>query len=1281
MATNGFLLFESFSGEQGPASAQLYYGHQVFGPNSVSCLEINNACDTKGSDPAWSPDGGKILFVGETGDLFVVDTLGTHLRPVVDADGLSVRGLTPTWVGPAWNGISYAGVTTDSGVSSYDILYAPITIFDDRVEIGEVKNLTPHIAGDFSPSWNPTGTAVVFESNRQGGDIFRIDEALSNSPTLTNLTADRPASGEFKPDWSPDGTKIAYSSTTSVSDIWVMDADGTNARNVTNDAASDDAPAWSPDGRFIVYVRSSGGDPDIYTIGMDGTDIRQVSDNGLFDWNPDWQPLPEADVNIEIRDVADPVAVEDVAEYTIKVKNSGPDSAINVRVITEPLPGTVDFNSIINPSNCTLGGDRRVTCVMGDAEAGRSLTAPLKLRLNQPGAFTLTGRVYTDSHDSEPINDTTSETTTVALSADVGVFLEASASPVTTIEALTYTLSVTNSGPSTAFDVVVTNTLPADLDFVSVTSTLCDQEERIVTCRFDAIDPLKILQVNYIVAKKSTDTLINRADVVVNGSIDNYPFNDHATLETPVVSPVDTDGDSLFDVWENKGIDANLDGIIDLDLRALGASADHKDLFIEVDTMSCLVGGCISALDFSTEPIKGALDDVVTAFANAPVENPDGSDGIKVHILLDESMQMGKDTFFTQRGPFDHDDFDDYKIGSNQPDKLGVPCGIRKQDGHFGTRSERASENCENILEARRLSYRYAIFGVNFVEGTVRISDELSEYSSGIAERGGNDFMVTFGTYNDDNYLKIGGSKVLATAKRAVQAGTFMHELGHTLGLAHGGDQEHNLKPNYMSVMNYDLQVPNLDPNRPLDYSTQTLPDLDERSLDESAGVSGAAGRMAIYHGQVPLGGGLVSLVTLGADAGGPIDWNLDGSLGPGRVSADINEDQTLGILRGFDDWANLQFNFRVSPEYANGVRLSSPDDQTVSEFIAAAESIDTDEDGVSNADDNCPASANADQADSNGDGVGDVCQPATGTVDLRVEAAGESLLTEEGPIIVVKFYVTNSGALPAANVMVAVPTVPDTAFLSSAVPAGVTCTEVGGMVSCSGFGDLGSGKTVTGRLIFEPGKVGAYSHEVQTTTAANDADVADNMLASVTVVTRNTLGLGWQNESNHLDVDDNGVVAPRDALVIVNELNSPEYVRPGGKLPIPPDSGVVSFFDVDGNGFAVPRDALFVINVLNGVASPEGEGSGMASYSMAPPPLDTVLATGRLAGDTHVSQKFSTLHSSSGRPVLSLLVATPVVEAVTSSKSLENDDATTRQQHERDGEFLDVRDLLFAML
>lgn len=59
----------------------------------------------------------------------------------------------------------------------------------------------------------------------------------------------------FAPKCSPDSARLAFvRSTNGVSDIHVMDVDGTNLTQLTNDAAFDTFPVWSPDGATILFL-------------------------------------------------------------------------------------------------------------------------------------------------------------------------------------------------------------------------------------------------------------------------------------------------------------------------------------------------------------------------------------------------------------------------------------------------------------------------------------------------------------------------------------------------------------------------------------------------------------------------------------------------------------------------------------------------------------------------------------------------------------------------------------------------------------------------------------------------------------------------------------------------------------------------------------------------------------------------------------------------------------------------------------------------------------------
>ena len=193
--------------------------------------------------------------------------------------------------------------------------------------------------------------------------------------------------------------------------------------------------------------------------------------------------------------------------------------------------------------------------------------------------------------------------------------------------------------------------------------------------------------------------------------------------------------------------------------------------------------------------------------------------------------------------------------------------------------------------------------------------------TSGVSDIGGGDSLITLGLWGASGQTD------------PVQAGTLMHELGHSLGLTHGGlyydtpgsyvpTLEPNCKPNYQSVMSYQFQVDLLD-NGALDYSGQQLNALNENSLPAALStIDGSAlaySNTKWYAPDPPQG------------VGSPAKSHCDGTpLAPSTdpdptmyvvqgtadpitpVSAwisnsDVNFDGTISAaLRGYDDWANL---------------------------------------------------------------------------------------------------------------------------------------------------------------------------------------------------------------------------------------------------------------------------------------------------------------------------------------------------------------------------------------
>jgi hypothetical protein len=130
-----------------------------------------------------------------------------------------------------------------------------------------------------------------------------------------------------------------------------------------------------------------------------------------------------------------------------------------------------------------------------------------------------------------------------------------------------------------------------------------------------------------------------------------------------------------------------------------------------------------------------------------------------------------------------------------------------------------------------------------------------------------------------------------------------MHELGHNLGLRHGGGDSLNNKPNYESIMNYTFQfgwLPRSDGTSTLDYSRFALA-VDEARLDERTGFGAAAGDPAAsYFTLAPCSSTSLWPLT------GPVDFDCDGAISAASVRADLSGDGAVTPLPGFDDWPHV---------------------------------------------------------------------------------------------------------------------------------------------------------------------------------------------------------------------------------------------------------------------------------------------------------------------------------------------------------------------------------------
>jgi hypothetical protein len=207
--------------------------------------------------------------------------------------------------------------------------------------------------------------------------------------------------------------------------------------------------------------------------------------------------------------------------------------------------------------------------------------------------------------------------------------------------------------------------------------------------------------------------------------------------------------------------------------------------------------------------------------------------------------------------------------------------------------------------------------------------DTGSRFAGGYAELPGYNFMVTIGPELTCPADEQDPSLPHIDLCQNFVVGTLMHELGHNLNLRHGGDEDENFKPNYLSVMNYLWQVygifvssqpGNADPTNivalRLDYSGYVLPPLNELHLDERIGLGGPLNSTDV-GAFLASGSSQYSLIPVAA---APFDWNLNGLIEP-DVQMEVNAyggGVLSARLHGFNDWAYLQ-QYLNTPAYRTG--------------------------------------------------------------------------------------------------------------------------------------------------------------------------------------------------------------------------------------------------------------------------------------------------------------------------------------------------------------------------
>lgn len=184
-------------------------------------------------DIAWSRDGSHVAFskfrtdLVDSANLWVAEAGGRAQRMLTHEAGIQYN---PAW-SPDGRRIAYVG---GQGYGTYEIYVV-------NVDGAERKQLMKNRSHEFLPAWSPDGLQIAFTSDASGDyEIWVIQSDGSMPRRLTQSPG-----LDTRPVWSPDGRRIAFTTSRSGTlEIWVMKADGTDPRPVETAEGGVCDPAW-----------------------------------------------------------------------------------------------------------------------------------------------------------------------------------------------------------------------------------------------------------------------------------------------------------------------------------------------------------------------------------------------------------------------------------------------------------------------------------------------------------------------------------------------------------------------------------------------------------------------------------------------------------------------------------------------------------------------------------------------------------------------------------------------------------------------------------------------------------------------------------------------------------------------------------------------------------------------------------------------------------------------------------------------------------------------------
>jgi Tol biopolymer transport system component len=268
-----------------PLTGTVVFHRQAGNSNQIFTVDLSTGGTTQlttdgdNVEPSWSPYGKQIAYASDQGEKFELW--------LMNADGSDKRQLThndfndwsANW-SPDGNELVYV---------SSEVPYSHIYILD--IASGKSTRVLDTPGNEGAPKWSPDGSKIIYMNDNEGYfNLFTVKPDGTDIVQVTDFGQDD------RPNWSADGKKITFRRQTvfstmfSGAEIFVSDADGKNPLQLTNNTTGDDWPAFSPDGKWIVYTTTWASESYLQILPVGGGTPATLIPGSIIGRAPDWKP-------------------------------------------------------------------------------------------------------------------------------------------------------------------------------------------------------------------------------------------------------------------------------------------------------------------------------------------------------------------------------------------------------------------------------------------------------------------------------------------------------------------------------------------------------------------------------------------------------------------------------------------------------------------------------------------------------------------------------------------------------------------------------------------------------------------------------------------------------------------------------------------------------------------------------------------------------------------------------------------------------------------------------